>query len=112
VQFLLMASISDYVLGFWGSLAAGALAAGLLTYLLFRGHPSRRLLYGLVFFFTLVYPLSGLIGDLGIRNSFDGLVRVGMIIYLFVLALQGHLQSEKRKPVVAEQQAAYANGEA
>ncbi len=112
VQFLLMASVSDYALGFWGSLAVGAVVTGLLTFALFRGHPSRRLLYGLIFFFTIVYPLSGLIAELTVRNSFDGLVRVGMIVYLFVLALQGNLQGGKRKSAVAEADVTFAAGDA
>ncbi|MBZ0288308.1 MAG: hypothetical protein K8I30_11895, partial [Anaerolineae bacterium] len=79
VEFLIMAAVSDYVLGFWGSLLLGAGMTGLLTWLLFRRHPSRllrRLIYGLVAFFTLVYPLAGLLPDTTAQNSFTGLVQV------------------------------------
>jgi hypothetical protein len=89
VEFLLMAAVSDFALGFWGSLMVGAVVTGLLTYLLFRKHPARQLIFSLIFFFTVLYPLSGLVADLNIQNSLDTLVRVGMIIYLFVLALRG-----------------------
>lgn len=104
VQFLLMASISDFALGFWGSLLVGAVVTGVLTYLLFRNHPSlvtRRLIYGLVIFFTIIYPLAGLITELNARNSFDVLVRVGMIIYLFMLALYMQRTGDKAQPQTA-----------
>jgi len=52
-------------------------------------------------FFTLVYPLSGLLAetDLMLRNSFDGLVQVGLIVYLFSLALYTQV---KRKNIPAQ----------
>ncbi|MEA3397473.1 MAG: hypothetical protein U9R05_08430, partial [Chloroflexota bacterium] len=90
VQFLIMAAISDLFLGFWGSLILGAALTGTLTYLLFRRLPSRlhrTLIYTLAGFFTIVYPLSGLLTQAAQRNSFDSLVQVGMIIYLFGLSL-------------------------
>ena len=90
VQFLIMASVSDSVLGFWGSLILGACLTGLLTFLLFRRHSSkllRGLIYALVGFFTIVYPLSGLLTQVTESNSFDGIVQVGLILYLFGLSL-------------------------
>lgn len=90
VQFLVMAAVSDYFLGFWGSLILGALATLLLTYLLFRKRKSRLLrwlIYGLVIFFTIIYPLAGLLPSSSDQNAFDGLVQVGMIIYIFSLTL-------------------------
>ncbi len=107
LEFLLMASISDTVLGFWGSLAAGAALTSLLAYLLYRRHPSkllRALVAGLVLFFTVVYPLAGLLTDLSQRTAFDALVQVGLIVYLFGLALVTRLR--RGAPAVAAEAAA------
>lgn len=101
VQFLLMAGVSDYALGFWGSMALGALLTAFLTFLLFRKHPSRLLrvlVYALVAFFTVVYPLSGLLQRTTELNSFDNLVQAGLLIYIFGLSLyaQGRWTKESR----------------
>ncbi len=96
VQFLLMAAFSDYFLGFWGSLVLGAALTGFLTFLLFRHHPSTllRVLIGvLVFFFTIVHPLSGLLTEVTHRNSFDTGVQLVLITYLFVLSLHARLRA-------------------
>lgn len=98
VQFLVMAAVSDWFLGFWGSLVLGAALTGLLTWLLFRDQPSRLLrvlVYALVAFFTVVYPLSGLVTDVTQRNTFDGLVQVGLIVYLFGLSLYTRLEANR-----------------
>lgn len=95
VQFLIMAATSDWVLGFWGSLILGAAFTGFLTFLLYRKVKSRLLkilIYGLVAFFTVAYPLSGLLTDSTQRNSFEGLVQVGLIVYLFGLSLYTRLE--------------------
>jgi hypothetical protein len=100
VQFLIMAAVSDFFLGFWGSLVLGVILTGALTYLLFRRLASklhRVLIYVLVGFFTMAYPLSGLLTEAAHRNTFDSLVLVGMIVYLFGLSLYtrtngGHVQ--------------------
>jgi len=97
VQFLVMAAVSDFFFGFWGSLILGALLTGVLAFLLFRGYPSRllrSLVLALVGFFTTVYPLAGLLTDVTQRNSFDGLVQVGLIVYLFMLSLYTRLQAK------------------
>lgn len=90
MQFLLMAAISDYFFGFWGSLILGALLTLILSYFLFRRLPSpamRNSVYGLILFFTLIYPLSGLITELTHQNAFHALVQVGMILYITCLSL-------------------------
>lgn len=90
MEFLLMAAISDYFFGFWGSLILGALLTLFLSYLLFRklpARPLRLLIYGLVGFFAIVYPLSGLVTDLAQQNAFNLLLQVGMILYLTGLSL-------------------------
>jgi hypothetical protein len=95
VEFLVMAGVSDSVFGFWGSLIIGALATLLLAFFLFRKIPSvpvRFLLLGLVFFFTVCYPISGLLDQDATRNAFNSLVQVGMIVYLFVLSLTTRLK--------------------
>lgn len=88
--FLVMAGVSDYFFGFWGSLLAGTILVLLLTYLLFRKLESRalrRLIYGLVAFFTIAYPLSGLLPLLEQQNAFNIMVQVGLILYLVLLSL-------------------------
>jgi len=107
VQYMLMAGLSDYFFGFWGSLILGAGLTLLLAFLLFRKHSSRLLkilLLGLVAFFTLVYPLSGLLTDLLVWNSFDSLFQAGMIVYLFILAVFvrskiGQIPAESQPPL-------------
>ena len=97
VQFLLMASISDFLFGFLGSILVGALLTMGLAILLFRRIESRKLrwiIYLLTGFFTIVYPLSGLLQNVIQRNAFDNLVLVGMIIYLFSLALSRSSQKK------------------
>lgn len=96
LQFLLMAALSDYALGFWGSLILGAGLTSLLAFFLFRRHPStllRGLVAGLVLFFTVAYPLSGLLSDVSMRNAFDGIVQAGLIVYLFLLSLLTRLHT-------------------
>ncbi|MBX7227936.1 MAG: hypothetical protein U0V18_15440 [Anaerolineales bacterium] len=90
MQFLLMAAISDYFFGFWGSLVIGASLTLFLSYLLFRRLPSRPMrwsIYGLIAFFTIIYPLSGLITELSQQNAFHALMQVGMILYITGLSL-------------------------
>jgi hypothetical protein len=90
VQFLVMAALSDFFFGFWGSMIVGALLTLFLSFLLFRSLPSRALrssIYSLVAFFTVVYPLSGLLTELGQQNAFNTLVEVGLILYIVGLSL-------------------------
>jgi len=90
MQFLLMAAISDYFFGFWGSLIIGALLTLFLSYLLFRRLPTRAMrtsIYVLIAFFTIVYPLSGLLTELSHQNAFNTLVQVGVILYIAGLSL-------------------------
>ena len=90
VQFLVMAGVSDYAFGFWGSMVLGAALTGFLGFLLFRRLPSkllRGLIYGLIAFFTLAYPLSGLLTEITQLDAFNNIVLVGLIIYIFGLAL-------------------------
>jgi len=47
----------------------------------------------LIGFFTLVYPLSGLLPTQLTRNSFDGIVQFFLIVYLFGVAL--HVRSQR-----------------
>lgn len=90
MQFLLMAAISDFVFGFWGSLIIGAALTLFLSWLLFRRLPSRllrALIYVLVAFFSLVYPLTGLVTELSQQNAFGALMQVGLILFITGLAL-------------------------
>jgi hypothetical protein len=105
LEFLLMAAISDTPLGFWGSLIAGAALTSLMAFLLYRKHPSwllRGLIAGLVLFFTVIYPLSGLLTELSQRIAFDALVQVGLIVYLFGLALYTRLKAARPAAPVEE----------
>ncbi len=96
VQFLIMASVSDFFFGFWGSLILGIALTGAMTYLLFRRLTSkllRVLIYILVAFFAIVYPLSGFLSLPAHVNAFDNLVMVGLIVYLFGLSLYARVTS-------------------
>jgi hypothetical protein len=100
VQFLVMAAVSDSVFGFWGSLALGACLTGLLAFFLFRRLHSRLLrvlIYVLVGFFTLVYPLAGLLEQAAHRATFENLVQVGVIVYIFGLSLYTSGQRLRRQ---------------
>jgi hypothetical protein len=95
MQFLLMAGISDYFFGFWGALILGAALTLFLSFLLFRKLPSkslRTIIYILVAFFTVIYPLSGLLTELTHQNAFNMLMQVGLILYITGLSLyaSGH----------------------
>lgn len=86
--FIVMASLSDFLLGFWGSLVAGSLLTLGLTFLLYRKHSSKllkKLIYSLVIFFTLIYPLTGLLPDF--QDSWNGIVTILIIVYIFFIAL-------------------------
>ncbi len=90
LPFLLMAAFSDYFFGFWGSMIIGAALTLFLAFLLFRKLPSRALrmiVYGLIAFFTLVYPLSGLLTELTLQNTFNLLIQVCLILYITGLSL-------------------------
>jgi hypothetical protein len=90
MQFLLMAAISDYFFGFWGSLLVGAALTLFLSFLLFRKLPDRPLrliIYVLIAFFTIIYPLSGLMTELTHQNAFDLLLQAGLILYITILSL-------------------------
>lgn len=99
IQFLVMAAISDYFFGFWGSLITGALLTLFLSFLLFRKLPSRGLrvaIYILVIFFTVIYPLSGMLTELSQQNAFDMLLHAGLILYITGLSL--YVSGKKSMP--------------
>jgi hypothetical protein len=101
MQFLLMAAISDYFFGFWGSLLAGAALTMFLSFLLFRKLPSRPLrmvIYILVAFFTILYPLSGLLPQLAQQNAFNMLLQAGLILYIPLLSLYAGRDRPKATP--------------
>jgi hypothetical protein len=108
VQFLVMAATSDWGLGFWGSLVLGIALTGTLTWLLFRRLPSklhRVLIYALTGFFTVIYPLSGLLTQAMHRNTVDGLVQVAMIVYLFGLSLYTRIEGGANRITSVEREA-------
>jgi len=97
VEYLVMAGVSDFFFGFWGSLVLGAALTLFLAFLLFRRLSSRLLkvlLFGLVAFFSVLYPLSGLIDQIATLNSFNALLQVGMIVYLFGLLLYSRVRAK------------------
>jgi hypothetical protein len=102
MQFLLMAALSDYFFGFWGSLLVGAGLTMFLSFLLFRKLPSRSLrvvIYILVAFFTIIYPLSGLLPELSQQNAFNMLLQSGLILYITLLSLYaGRHKTEEVAP--------------
>lgn len=101
-QFLVMAAVSDYLPGFAWAMIAGATVCCLPAYLLFRSHPSkllRYLAYGLMTFFSLIYPLAGLLPDQLSSSSFDAMVQFFLIMYLSGIAL--YHRSQRRKETEA-----------
>jgi hypothetical protein len=99
VEYLLMAGVSDFFFGFWGSLTLGAALTLLLACLLFRREPSRlqrALLLGLVAFYAIAYPVSGLIDQIADLNSFNALLLGGILLYLFGLSLYSRLCAFRR----------------
>ncbi len=105
MQFLLMSAISDYFFGFWGSLLLGAALTLFLAFLLFRKLPSRPLriiIYLLVAFFTVAYPLSGLLTELSDQNAFNMLLQAGLILYITILSLYVNNQKEKQEVRIGE----------
>lgn len=101
MQFLLMSAVSDYFFGFWGSLMLGAVLTLFLTILLFRKLPSkplRTIIYLLVAFFTIAYPLSGLLTELEDQNAFNMLLQSGLILYITILSLYASNHKEKLAP--------------
>ncbi len=87
--FISMAALHDYLLGFWGALVVGAAATLALAFLLFRRYEDeflKRSVLVLTGFFTLVYPMAGLLPDH--QAAFDGLVFSGLIVYLFLIVLR------------------------
>jgi hypothetical protein len=90
VQFLVMAGASDFPFGFWGALILGAILTLGLALLLLRRQPmrlARRLIFGLIAFFAVIYPLSGLLSDVTQSNAFDLFVQVGLVVYAVSLSL-------------------------
>lgn len=103
VQYLLMVGLSDYFFGFWGSLALGVVLTGVMTFFLFRKDHStllRILISILVLFFALVYPLAGQIIKVILRETFDSLVHVIIIVYLFVVALYARRKAARDQTAV------------
>jgi hypothetical protein len=101
MQFLLMAAVSDFRFGFWGSLFVGAFATLFLSYLLFRrleSRPLRITIYSLILFFTIVYPLSGLLTELPRQNAFNALLQAGLILYITGLSLYVSSRKAKTSP--------------
>jgi hypothetical protein len=106
--FLTVTGASDY-LGLWGSLVLGVSLIGMLAFLIYRNllsNLSRVLVYALVGFFAVTYPLTNFLIESHYlnrfiyykdieaqRNAFEGIVQVGLIVYLFGLALHAQLKT-------------------
>jgi hypothetical protein len=102
-QFFLMAGISDAVSGFWGTFGISVGLEVLLAVILFWRYPSplvRILTLGLTVFFGAIYPLIGLVNDAAQANSFDSLLKAGMIIYVFGLVIYTRRKADKRAVTV------------
>jgi hypothetical protein len=95
ILFYTMSSISDFYIGFWGSLIIGALLTLALSYKLFHKVESlllKYIIFCLVGFFTLIYPLSGLFPDY--VDSFNGIVVICLIIFLLFVSLYSRLKKD------------------
>lgn len=97
-QFLVMTGLSDTPLKFWGSWIAGAVLSLALIALLLRRQSlamARRVIFGLFAFFAVVYPLSGMLTNLNQANTFDLLVKVGLVIFVVALVIFRHGKIEQ-----------------
>lgn len=56
---------------------------------------ARRVIFGLFAFFAVVYPLSGMLTDLNQANTFDLLVKVGLVIFVVALVIFRHGKIEQ-----------------
>jgi hypothetical protein len=94
--FIVMASLADSFLGFWGSFIAGSILTVALSFILFRAYNLllKICLLSLVGFFTFVYPLLNQFPDF--KNSLNGLVMALLIVYLFVVAFSTKLKAVKK----------------
>ena len=92
--FVVMASVSDVVGGLPGALALGVVPTAATTWWLWRRHPSRRTVFGLLGFFAVAHPLSVLIGD-GVE-TFDAAVVAGLVLLLVILTLRARQRRDSR----------------
>jgi hypothetical protein len=97
--FFTMASLSDYLVGFWGSLVIGGILTLFLTFLLYRKAAStflRNSILVMVAFFTFVYPLCGLFPE--IEADFKNWVMIALIIYIFFISLRSRIIRKAAAP--------------
>ncbi len=100
-QFLITACLGDYGPGLWGAFGLGATLTVLAAFVIYRRSPSRLLcvlICALACFFALAYPRPGL-WEIRRRDTFDGIVQVGLIVYLFGLCLFTVLRKPRARPV-------------
>jgi hypothetical protein len=103
-QFLITACLGDFGPGLWGAFGLGAALVVLAAFVLYRSTPSRLLcilICALACFFALAYPRPGLWAERP-RNTFDGIVQVGLIVYLFGLCLFTVLRKRHARSVAEE----------
>ncbi|MBN1886521.1 MAG: hypothetical protein JW850_00970 [Thermoflexales bacterium] len=99
-QFLITACLGDYGPGLWGAFGLGAVLTVLAAFVTYRHTPSRLLcilICLLAGFFALAYPRPGL-WEIKRRDTFDGIVQVGLIVYLFGLCLFTVLRKRGARP--------------
>ncbi len=96
LQFVLMAATSDAVGGLPVALAIGALPCLATLWFLWRRHPSRGPILGLLMFFVLVHPLAVLVGDA--IDTVDAAVVAGLVLLLVVLTLRARLRAAPAEP--------------
>jgi hypothetical protein len=97
-QFLVLAGIND-ILGFRAAFAVGALLAATMIFFLLYNQPSKLLrafAYAFAAFF-IAYPLSALLPDRAQRDSFDNIVRAGIVVCLFGLSLYSQLEAKRNR---------------
>jgi hypothetical protein len=92
--FLVMASVSDFLLGFWGSLIPGALITVGLSVLLYWKQSLfiRICIFSLIGFFTLIYPILNQLADY--QDSINGIIMILLIAYLFFIALYSRFRKK------------------
>jgi hypothetical protein len=90
LQFVVMAAVADMTGGLGGALVIGALPAIATLWWLWRRHPSRRPIFGLLAFFVVAHPLSVTFADA--LETFDAAVVAGLVLLLVVLTLRARMR--------------------
>jgi hypothetical protein len=90
LQFVCMAAVADTAGSLVGALAIAVLPTIATLWWLWRRHPSRRPIFGLLAFFVVAHPLSVSFADA--LETFDAAVVAGLVLLLVVLTLRARMR--------------------